>query len=61
MNKLTVRFISNLELLVAGLNKYSDKERREIRRRVKKERDLRYPKRKVNNLPDMDDLFDEPA
>lgn len=46
---------------MAGLNKYSDKERREIRRRVKKERDLRYPKRKGNNLPDMDDLFDEPA
>lgn len=43
---------------MTGLNKYTEKERREMRRRAKKERDLRYPKRNRTTLPDMEDNDD---
>jgi len=44
---------------MTGLNKYTEKERREMRRRAKKERDLRYPKR--NRTSQQIEEYDEPT
>ena len=42
---------------MTGLNKYEDKQKREIRRKFHKEKDFRYPKRKKNYIEEDD--YDE--
>jgi len=39
---------------MVGLNKYEDKQKREIRRKFHKEKDFRYPKRKKNYIEEED-------
>jgi hypothetical protein len=37
---------------MSGLNKYEDKRKREVRRKFHEEKDLRFPKRKTNDIED---------
>lgn len=44
---------------MSGLNKYDEKQKREMRRKFHKEKDFRFPKRKKNQIEeDYDDAED---